>query len=155
MYIFTTYEWAKLFHENPTLPMGEAKKIKFSGKIRVCTRHFFLSFYSQHYKYRFTMKLVHTYVVCRDIHVKFLFVIFSHFEMCFLNKESICTLDQICISLSFFSSFVTCKQNKRRTTHTSNTSGQSKIERSIVDNHQQVKLITNDAPAKISSQGPI
>jgi hypothetical protein len=96
MYIFTTNAWAKLFHENPTLPMGEAKKTKFGGKIRVCTRHFL--FYSQHYKYWFTSKLGHTYVVCRDVHAKFLFGIFSHFQICFLNKESICTLDQICIS---------------------------------------------------------
>jgi hypothetical protein len=57
-----------------------------------------LSFYSHHYKYRFTVKLGHAYVLCRDVHAKFLFRIFSHFQIYFLNKESIYTLDQICIS---------------------------------------------------------
>jgi hypothetical protein len=35
----------------------------------------------------------------RDVRVKSLFGIFSYFEMCFLDKESICTPDQKCISV--------------------------------------------------------
>jgi hypothetical protein len=77
---------------------GLGKKTKFGSKIRVCTRHFFYRFYSQHYKYWFTVKLGHAYVVCWDVHVKFLVRIFSYFQICFFNKGSICTLDQICIS---------------------------------------------------------
>jgi hypothetical protein len=48
-------------------------------------------FYSQHYKYRLTAKFGHAYVVCQDIHVKFLFEIFSQFQIYYLNKGSICT----------------------------------------------------------------
>jgi hypothetical protein len=44
------------------------------------------------------VKLGHIYVECRDVHVKFLFGNISHFQICFLNKESICTRDQMCIS---------------------------------------------------------
>jgi hypothetical protein len=76
----------------------EAKKTILGGKIKVCTRLFFYLFYSRHYNYRFTVKLGHAYVVCRDVHAKFLFRIFLHFQIYFLNKGSICTLDQICIS---------------------------------------------------------
>jgi hypothetical protein len=77
---------------------GLAKTTNFGGKIRVCIRFFFCLFYSQYYKYRFIAKLGHAYLVCRDVHAKFLFRIFSHFQIYFLNKVSICSLDQICIS---------------------------------------------------------
>jgi hypothetical protein len=62
-------------------------------------RHFFYLFYSQHYKYRFTVKLGHAYVECRDVHTKISFEFFSYFQMYFLNKWSICTLYQMCIPL--------------------------------------------------------
>jgi hypothetical protein len=98
MYIFTIYAWDKLFHENPTLPVGLGKKDKNSMVKLGFARDFFCLFNSQHYKYRFTTKLSHAYVVCQDVHTKFFFGIFWHFQMYFLNKGSIYTLDQICIS---------------------------------------------------------
>jgi hypothetical protein len=76
---------------------GPGKKTKFDGKIRVCTRLFFVFLLTtlQIMIYHKTWSYVCSLSRCtREIFIRN----FSHFQIYFLNKGTICTLDQICLS---------------------------------------------------------
>jgi hypothetical protein len=55
----------------------------------------------------------HAHIECRDVRAKLLFGIFSYIKIYFLDKESICTPDQKCISDERVDSWVNMNKDSR------------------------------------------